>query len=211
MAIDVCMPWRPTDDRTPAFEYVRKWWEDYGYHIILGDTDHEKFNLSAARNAAVKQATTGLVIVADADTIPDALALETAILACQRHGGVWWPFTEYRYLADTVKPGDILDANTPFDKTYPNSVGGLMVIRRAEYWELGGYDERFTAWGGEDKAFEYAAAGLSSTHRVPGVVYAFNHYADRTMRGAWRVILEQYRAAARQQRMAEYLASRPSH
>lgn len=150
------------------------------------------------------QSDADIVIVADADTIPDLLALETAVYAAHRHGGVWWPFTEYRYLADTVQPGDAL-STAPTEQEYPNSVGGLLVARRSEYWALGGFDERFTEWGGEDRAFELAAAHLSTIHRIPGTVYAFNHTANRDMRGPWRQHLNLYRQAARTGRIAEVI------
>jgi hypothetical protein len=206
--IDVAMPWRPQPDRIAAFDYVTDQWHAHGFNVITGDSDHEGFNLSAARNVAVGRCSSDIVIVADADTVPDFNALDTAILACQRHGGVWWPFTEYRYLADTVKPGDRLE-NAPIADEYPNSVGGLFVIRRADYWRLGGFDERFDRWGWEDRAWELVVTQLSSFHRIPGTVYAFNHYAERNMRGPGRLLVEEYRRAARSRRMAEYIAKRP--
>lgn len=206
-SIDVAIPWRATPDRIPAFEYVAQWWVNYGFNVITGDSDHETFNLSAARNRAVAKATSNIVVVADADTVPDAKALDTAIYACRRHGGVWWPFDTYTYLADSVKPGDNLE-NAPTEHVYPNSVGGLFVILRADYWRLGGFDERFDRWGHEDRAWELVVTELSSFHRVPGTVYAFNHYAERNMRGPGRLLVEEYRRAARTHRMAQYLATR---
>lgn len=208
MDIDVAMPWRPTPDRIPAFEHVTAWWAGNGYRVILGDSDPTlPFNVSAARNTAVQQATTDVVIVADADTIPDPAALETAIYACQRHGGVWWPFTEYRYLAPSVQPGDDLTTALT-EHIYPNSVGGLLVIRRDDYSRLGGFDEqRFTSWGYEDVAFRIVAESLSSIHRVPGVVYAFNHQADRNMRGPGRRAIDEYRQAARTGRLHELIST----
>jgi glycosyltransferase involved in cell wall biosynthesis len=205
MGIDVCVPWRPTPDRIAAFERVITWWTDRSFNVVLGDSSAERFNLSAARNSAVGQATSDVVVVADADTIPDELALDTAILACERHGGVWWPFTEYRYLAPDAGVDGADLAAAPVAERYPNSVGGLLVIRREEYWRLNGFDERFTSWGGEDRAFELAASRLSTIHRIPGIVFAFNHTADRNMRGPWRRHLEMYRDAARRGTIAQLI------
>lgn len=205
--IDVCMPWRAQPARLPAFEHVTAWWREHGYRVVLGDSHHQPFNRAAARNAAARKATGDVLVFSDADTIPDLLAVDTAITAARRHGGVWWPFTEYRYLAATVQPGDNL-ASAAAEEIYPASVGGTLVVRRDVFAELGGFDERFREWGGEDRAFELAAAALATVNRIPAVAYAFNHPADRNMRGPWRTLLQEYRIAYRRQRMREYLDSR---
>ena len=204
-AIDVCVPWRSQPDRVAAFQHVTALWRNAGFNVILGDSSPDRpFNLSRARNSAVEQATTDVVVVADADTVPDMNAVQTAIYACRRHGGVWYPFTTYHYLSATVTPGDDLN-EAPAEQVYQHSVGGLFIIRRTDYWRLGGFDERFQGWGGEDTAFHLAASHLSTTHRIPGTVYAFNHTADRNMRGPWVQHMARYRQAARRGTLEQFI------
>jgi predicted glycosyltransferase involved in capsule biosynthesis len=70
----------------------------------------------------------------------------------------------------------------PVDRIYRNSVGGCFVTTVDEYWRLGGMDERFDRrWGYEDNAFHNVVTTLSTEHRIPGILFSFNHHADREM------------------------------
>lgn len=175
VTVDVCIPWRAQPDRLAAFDRVMEWWADLGFRPILADSDPDyRFNLSQARNAAVAQSSAEVVIVADADTIPDAKALLRAIRRA-RYNRVVYPFDRYVYLAPGQEPG-----GEP-ERSYTHSFGGLMVLKRSLYWDLGGHDEKFRQWGFEDTAFQLVAETLASTERVPGTVYAYNHSAERDM------------------------------
>lgn len=177
----VCIPYRATNDRKLAFARVHAFWTYHGFPVVTGDSDHEQFNLAAARNAAVRKAKTSHVIVADADTIPD---IEQVYLALGTPG-ITWPFAEYRHIpGECVSRNDLMTA--PIDRTYRRSVGGLFVCSSDDYWDVGGQDERFSrGWGYEDNAFYLAAATLSSTHRPGhGIVFSFNHSQDRDMSAA---------------------------
>lgn len=181
-AIDVCIPWRSQPDRVPAFKRVKAWYEDHGYNVITADSrKHETFNVAASRNLAVSKATSDVVVVADADTIPDEDALETtfAYLIAHPDAGVVYPFDRYRYL--TPESVELPQSDWVVDREYQSSVGGMIVCRRDTYWSLGGQDERFSRWGYEDNAFHLAASTLSQVDRIAGVVYAFGHDADRDL------------------------------
>ena len=193
--IDVCIPWRTHPDRVPAFKRVKAWYEERGYNVITADSrKHEIFNVAASRNLAVSKASSDVVVVADADTIPDETALNIAL---QSPVGVVYPFDRYRYL--TVESVELPADEWVVDREYRSSVGGLFVCTSDTYWSIGGQDERFTRWGAEDNAFWMAADTLASVTRIPGVVHAFGHDADRdlSMQNPGLVRRELYRFAHR--------------
>lgn len=174
--VTVAIPWRPQPQRLAAFDVVSEWWRSHGFEVVTGDSVHESFNVSAARNAAVAKVDTRNVIVADADTIPDLFAIEKTLQRMEP-GRVVYPFNRYRYLEATPAREGL--ENIEPAKEWTNSVGGLLVTTTATYRDLGGFDERFGRWGYEDNAFYLAASTLGAVARVPGVVYAFGHDADR--------------------------------
>lgn len=190
----VCIPWRPTADRTPAFTRVRAWWQEHGFRIVTADSNHEMFNVSASRNAAVAVSRTSTIIVADADTIPDLHALHTAL---DDPNGVVYPFDAYRYLLPEALTAPDLNV-APFEREYRASVGGLLVTTQETFWHIGGFDEGFLNWGYEDNAFQLTAQTLSQVRRVPGIVYAYAHDAERdlTVSNPGRARCQLYRFAA---------------
>jgi Glycosyltransferase like family 2 len=189
----VCIPWRETPSRLPAFKRVRRFWESSGFDVIAGDSDPVRpFNVSAARNNAVRKADTDTVILADADTLVSIDAVHTALGMPE---AVVWPFTEYLRVSSTWVDAEDLSA-VPVLHRHPRlSVGGVIVCDRAEYWRLGGFDERFLGWGYEDNAFALLARTFSTVGRVPGVVYSFEHQARRVQSSPNRRRWATYRQA----------------
>ena len=176
------MPWRPQPDRVLAHERVVAWWEHFGFTVVQADSrPGSPFSLCEARNNAVADADADIVIVADADTIPD---IASVLAAVHNPVGVTWPFGEYRHVpAEWVSKSDLMAA--PVERVYTNSVGGLFVCTRETYWALGGMDEKLARrWGYEDSCFRIVAETLSTLHRLPGIVYSFQHDADRDLTDA---------------------------
>lgn len=170
------MPWRETPSRLPAYKRVRRFWESHGFDVIAGDSDPTlPFNVSQARNNAVRQAVTDVVILADADTLPDIDAVHAAV---EMPEAIVWPFIDYLRISSAWIDADDLSA-VPVLHRHPKSVGGVIVCDRAEYWRLGGFDEAFQGWGYEDNAFALVARMFSTVGRVPAVVYSFEHEARR--------------------------------
>lgn len=177
----VCIPWRPAPGREAPFERVTRFWEHHGFTVVTGDSSGESFSLCEARNNAVRASDDApVVIVADADTIPDIGSVFEAVRTVQA-GEVVWPFERYRHIPpDAVGESD-LHAVRP-DQEYRGSLGGLFVCLRETYWDFGGMDERFhPRWGYEDNAFHAVASTLGTVRRLPGCIYSFNHEADRDM------------------------------
>lgn len=178
---DVCIPWRAQPDRIAAHDRVIDFWNYHGFTPIEGNSHARKpFSICEARNKAVAESKADVIVLSDADTIPDIAKVLTAIESVGSDE-VIYPFTWYRHIAaDAVTSRDLHAAHV--DKEYRNSVGGTMVIRRDTYLKWGGMDERFEPrWGYEDSAFALAARTLGKVTRTDGYVYSFNHSADRDL------------------------------
>jgi GT2 family glycosyltransferase len=64
----------------------------------------------------------------------------------------------------------------PSVETPEPAVGGAVVVSRAAFEEVGGYDERFVGWGWEDTSFAIALEKLCGPQtRVPGPLYHLWH------------------------------------
>lgn len=176
------MPWRPTPDRMSAFALAEQQWAStLGLAPLLVDTDRERFNLAAARNAGVRQAEAlgaEVVIVADADTFGDAPSIVEAVKAARTSGKVHTPYREYRSFGQggmaqlaLGKAPHLCDGFT-----VPGACSGIFVTTPAAWWSVGGMDERFTVWAPEDWAFRLAhEAILGDMPRHAGVAYAMHH------------------------------------
>src|ERR1700757_4552355 len=114
-SVEVCIPWRPTVDRLAAFNRCTAFWRDNGFGIQFGDSDGVTFSKSQALNKAVAKTDAEIVILADADTLPDDI--HQVIDAVNRidAGGAHmvFPFTWYHYVdAEHVETEDLSTITT---------------------------------------------------------------------------------------------------
>ncbi|HEX3633881.1 MAG TPA: galactosyltransferase-related protein [Casimicrobiaceae bacterium] len=122
------------------------------------------FNKSWGFNVAARQTARPILVFADADVVVDS-SLDQAIDLCRDGVDAAKP---YRRIVDLtadesrrVRAGDWgfvpqrpADAppNREATQEFVVFAGGLFVIGREPYLRLGGFDERFRGWGGEDDA-----------------------------------------------------------
>jgi hypothetical protein len=159
----VTVPWRPTPDRIRAFQAVRDWYAEVLPEWWFGtaDSGHEQFSRAASRNACVRLAVehgADVVVINDADTIPERHGVTAAVQAAHDQGGLHFGLHTMRYLSaeetELYYSGSLLDrTGTPHDSS-------VVVMRPIDYIHAGGQDERFTGYGGEDNAFCAAASTL---------------------------------------------------
>lgn len=182
--ISVVIPWRPMASRQYAFDIVRKWYEDNlpEATIITADDGREPFCLAGTRNVGVKQAEEAgadVVILNDADTIPQLAPLLFAIEWALRGDRVVLPYTQYRSLQERGsvqflrgKPIEQCDCFV-----VDGACSGVYVFKPQTWWSHYGQDERFRGWGFEDAAWFVAHKTLLGREpkRVEGKVYAFSH------------------------------------
>lgn len=205
--LDVVIPWRPAPSRMEPFQRVWDWYTENlpEAHLRTIDTDDDVFVLAACRNEAVRTAPEGAVVVmSDADTLPEIESLRRAIEAARTSGLVHLPYTEYRWLGGTgsaqYASGVPLES-CAYEQLVRGACSGVYVTTPSAWWAHGGQDEGFRGWGFEDAAWYLAHETLlgEPPRRHDGRVFAL-HHAPETRAGAGydanAARMERYRAAA---------------
>lgn len=205
VTVPVIVPWRAAPSRVPAFEFVLDWYArrlpEFAVQTI--DTDDDVFVLAACRNRGIASFDPDeVVVVCDADTLPEPGPLRAAVAAARTSGLVHLPYTQYRWLGRT---GDAqLRAGVRAEECEHDLVigacSGVYVTTPRTWARHGGQDERFRGWGFEDAAWYLAHDALlgSPPVRHEGNVYALHHAAE--VRAGARydanaALMERYRAA----------------
>lgn len=148
--------------------------------VLLVRQDDAGFRLAAARNAGARAATGDILVFLDADTAPEpsfirelvrlpALAPDCVTVGRRRHADlsgvaptddiervvIGRELTEPAWLLDAYGASrNLLDAD---DRSYRHVIGAVLGCSRALFDEIGGFDESFTSYGGEDWEWAYRA------------------------------------------------------
>ncbi len=187
--VTVCVPFRPGMlDREIHADYVsarlREMLPDARHLVVDVDGD---FSRARVRNEAVRRAGEGVVVLCDADTLPEADALRDAIDGAALDGRLHLPYTRYRALSPEgtlavyARGVDPMDA--PVEDESRRPIGGVWVISVDAYWQAGGMDEEFKGWGFEDDSFFVAAnCLLGETVRHEGTITHLHHKSAANLR-----------------------------
>lgn len=182
--VAVVIPWREKKDRRYAFEIVRSWYLDnlpYA-NIILSDDGKKDFCLAGCRNFGVKVAEDSgadVVIINDADTIPEKYSLLESIDAANKDSYVHLPYNEYRSLRKKGTNQFLKGKNLAECDAFivDGACSGIYVSSPKTWWSHYGQDERFRGWGFEDAAWYTAHTVLLDKEPVrhDGRVYSMHH------------------------------------
>lgn len=192
MAVLVLIPYRArarggSDERARNADVVWSWWHHLGLRPVIGDDPNPgTFNRGRALNAAVVRAQPkpgDVLVLSDADLIPDFAALERAVgMVALGHAGMVVPFTEVRYLSERASievhaAAAELPDHPELDGVWDRlSTGGLNVLSFDLFAAVDGFDPRFTGWGFEDAAFDAACSTLGqATVHLPGPIHHLWH------------------------------------
>jgi glycosyltransferase involved in cell wall biosynthesis len=192
------------DERVRNIEWMKQYWRAHlpGAEVIVGEDpdEHRAFSKSVAVNAGVAKSKGDILVIVDAD----GYLLAESVLHCaaeirnvKRHGHRLWfmPYRKFYRLSNDatmrllesdlhnpyvfpkeVNSQDILNIN----EAAPNIAhhfGALIQIMSREAFDIvGGWDERFCGWGGEDHAAMRATDTLYEPHKtLPGCVFHLWH------------------------------------
>jgi hypothetical protein len=205
--LTVLIPWRPQPTRIAAFEAVTAWYAENVPDATIRtiDSPDPVFNLAQCRNLGIASIADPheVVVINDADTLPEYDSLMDAVARAATDSFVHLPYTEYHWLGG---PGTAQYATgTPLAECdfelVRGACSGVYVTTPATWRAHGGQDERFRGWGFEDAAWFLAHSTIlgSPPVRSEGRVYALHHAAE-VREGpqfeANAALMEQYRAAS---------------
>jgi hypothetical protein len=192
--IRVAVPYRADGDhRDELWDWCRPRWEHPELELVEGfQHDDGPFN----RARCINQALDGpwdAAVIADADTIislPRLLAAvhwhltpERLVLPYARRMLLTEDYT-HRLLADAAPVPTEVGARALCAaevERYGNFRSGVVVVHRELWNRVGGMDDRFVGWGGEDDAFADACEVLGSgpAQRLDGEVWHLWHPSSK--------------------------------
>ena len=183
MKLGIIIPWREQPSRVKAFEHVYNWYQTNfpDTKIYLPDHPGNVWLPSHTRNDGVRMAEADgcdIVILADADSIANIDSLREAIDDAYEDGLMHNPYRYFTYLGgtDTKRYLDGIE-NIKLKQSRETSIWGIVVTKVSTWWELGGMDEKFMAWGAEDDAMYYAHRIIKKSPFIKhdGTAFALHH------------------------------------
>lgn len=216
--ISIIIPFSSGDrDRMRNFRWLFKYWKDNlpQAEIIIGRSSGKIFCKGEAMNRAVRRSRGAILAILDADAFLPASTIERCanrILEADKRGHNIW-FIPYRWLSrlDKHTTRQVVHSNPKHPHKLPcpppkawtdvQSHGkyygyrfcamAFVFPRRA--WEaIGGFDERFVGWGGEDICFMKTLDTIWGKHKtIKGCIYHLfhpykGHYTSRKWEGQER-------------------------
>nr|WP_010283356.1 galactosyltransferase-related protein [Bacillus timonensis] len=154
------------------------------FEVVIGnDTTGQLFSRSKAINNAARKASGSIYVIADADIVYNPIILYKAIDLLKYNVPWIIPYNRIKYLTEdgthqllnstAIWP---FKAEIEFYHDHYSHVGGLNVISKKNFEIVGGFDERFIGWGGEDDAFASSVNSLCGDyHRMKEDLYHIWH------------------------------------
>lgn len=211
-SVAVCVGFRPRNDHeTEVWNWCRARWEALfpDWPIVVADSGHAPFNRSASRNCAAEQTDADVLVFCNSDTT-FLLSEEMRQAAELAASGEWvlpsLYFETSRGYTDVMLREDpsrgMADPLSGYERQLTESPAGPQVMPR-EWWDHIKWDDGFTSWGWEDRAYMDAHDVLHKPHARQGVAVHLWHPKGRAEmpaangknRARWTSM---YRRAARQ-------------
>lgn len=187
------IPWRGGNVyRERNLSFVLDWYSPLGLEVFLGDSGHEPFNRGASRNAAAQAAGAwDRALIADADCLAEIDVVRRAFDLASSTGKLILPHNDFWDLTKKGTEKFMRDPNryrdnpsyfarvSPIRWAQPVAPSGALVLTRAAYDEIGGYDPGFKGWGYEDTALLFDAERTVGYERLIGRLVHLYHMRDR--------------------------------
>lgn len=206
MSVSVIIPYRKREEISErALAFVRARYAELHpeWQVVLGNC-RGAWSKGKAIASALRKAEGDRLVIADADSFTEPGPLESAVESLEEFQWSVPHKTVIRLDADSSER--VLGGATPIAKglarpRYRGTIGGgLIVVRRSLYDELGGIDPRFKGWGGEDLTFGWMLLLLGGPFmRYGGYLWHLWHQPETTnLRGseASEALVAEYRAVS---------------
>lgn len=206
MDVAVLVPRRSDGGRRDeVWSWVRQRWatEHPDWPLFEGHHDDGPFNRSAALNQAARDAGDwDVAIIADSDSFVSVQQATDAAAVAHRTGQVTFAYDRFSYLSrrmsDRVMAGYRGDWTLGVEWTMTGTCSSMVAVPRGPWDVMGGADEGFVGWGGEDIAISLALQTFGGgMHRIHGDVWHLWHPpAAHTHDHVWPERMQRYADAA---------------
>lgn len=219
MSVSVVIPFLSDDpNRQRSFEWVKNWWRTNFPDWQKLVAHNYPFTKAGSINLGVKETTGGVVLIADSDCFtPDVISLQRLVQEVEAGKQPWVVPHKFVYRLPEKASQTVYEEGAVDLKKLTRSIGcvggGLIVVSR-EAWDIvGGFDERYTTWGGEDVSFGLALESLFGPQTrgkldLLHLWHAPQNYGFRVPDTTARLIQEYRRASRHPDRMRALIAGR---
>ncbi|HED13199.1 MAG TPA: glycosyltransferase [Gammaproteobacteria bacterium] len=169
------------------------------------------FNKSWGMNVAFRHSSGDILVVSDADMIVSADDLQRAVRTCEKELDAVRPYgrlidmtaSETEDYLQGGKLPDVPEKTRGYDRGHASEAlcmaGGIYILTREFFVRVGGMDERFYGWGGEDDAMSIKLQSMSPKVAIARMAkawhlwhpgdncYSHDHYQKN------RQLLQQYK------------------
>jgi len=221
--VSILIPYKPDSGiRDININWIKCFYETLfpEVEICIGISTENLFNRAKAINLAAIQATRDIFVIADGDIFYDPEVIKDSISHLRQAPWV----IPFRFIVRISKnnsrevvnskptwPLDITENEIIHTSKY-TYLGGLNVITREAFMSVGGFDERFNGWGGEDDAFGSAVNTMCGHYeRLEHTIYHLWHPSldySQNPNGKKNLQIRElyYRAVKNKQKMEEVLS-----
>ena len=208
MSVHVIVGHSSHDDATRLAnrDWVVARYRAHQYPVTIGVTRRKAW-VKADAFAKAADVDADVLVIADADCLVTRGALAQTVADARREGYAVPAKTVHRLTPDA---SDLVRASDPCDDPDPRlpregthhllAGGGIVAVARDLWVEVGGFDPRFTGWGGEDFSLGCALYALTGRYprRQPGVLWHLWHPPqgrNQRLTPANEALANRYRAA----------------
>jgi hypothetical protein len=163
-SVSILIPYRPDNGpRDQAFKWVKKYYKALmpEAELCIGSCKYRIFSRAQAINDAAAKATGNIFVIADSDIFYDPNIIEASINLLDQYPWVI-PYNTIKRISENssndlykTEPEFPIKMNLECGITC-GFQGGLNIVPRLNFEKVGGFDERFCGWGGEDDAFAHS-------------------------------------------------------
>jgi glycosyltransferase involved in cell wall biosynthesis len=151
---------REQPERERIWAHVRRYYARHfpDWQVVEGVSALQPWCKGDAIEKGLASARGRVLVLADADCLPDPVALEAMVRSVESGTAAWaMPHTEVHRLTPAVTAGILAGAAPEIEElerpAYRGILGGgIVVVRRIDYIATGGIPKTFRGWGCEDQA-----------------------------------------------------------
>ncbi|WLV25334.1 galactosyltransferase-related protein [Aciduricibacillus chroicocephali] len=205
--------------RAKLFRWVKSFYENVmpEVELCIGVANEKPFSKAKAINEAVRSSKGQYLVLADADIFYNPKLIEKSIEALAEHPWVI-PYNEvlnvHRGSTDELIQTEpqwpvSIELDTRPRTHGPRLRGGINIVTRENFDLVGGFDERFTGWGGEDDAFASSLNHLCGHYkRLEGTIYHLWHPANNSSDENYKANIELLKRYSNKEAVLEEIRKR---